>query len=58
VAALAEAFRAELATLIEHCRAPEAGGRTPSDFPAAKVSQSDLDALLSKFGKPGKEPGE
>jgi len=58
VSALADAFRSELTALIEHCRAPEAGGRTPSDFPAAKVSQSDLDALLSKIGKPGKGSGE
>ncbi len=30
-----------------------AGGRTPSDFPAARVSQADLDQLLAKIGRSG-----
>jgi non-ribosomal peptide synthase protein (TIGR01720 family) len=58
VAQLAEDFLAELQILIEHCRAPSAGGRTPSDFPAAKVKQSDLDALISKIGRSGAGPAK
>lgn len=52
--ALLDAFRDELVALIEHCLGPGAGGRTPSDFPGAKVSQASLDKLLSKLGKGGK----
>ncbi len=54
VQALADGFIAELQALIVHCQDPEAGGHTPSDFPAAAVSQSDLDTLLSKLGGGGK----
>ncbi|MFT5283889.1 MAG: non-ribosomal peptide synthase protein (TIGR01720 family) [Planctomycetota bacterium] len=53
--ALAQGFVDELKSLIAHCKDPEAGGRTPSDFPAASVSQSDLDKLMSKLG--GKRKG-
>jgi len=49
--ALANEFLKELEALIAHCEDPEAGGRTPSDFPAASVSQGDLDKLLSKIGR-------
>ncbi|MFL5384951.1 MAG: amino acid adenylation domain-containing protein [Longimicrobiaceae bacterium] len=45
---LAEAFAAELRALIEHCRHPEAGGYTPSDFALAGLDQAALDALLSQ----------
>ena len=44
--ALAEGFLAELQVLIEHCLAPGAGGYTPSDFPLARLTQGELDALL------------
>ncbi len=37
--------------LVQHCRSPEAGGHTPSDFPLAKVDQAKLDRLAAKFGK-------
>ena len=46
IEALAEGFRAELAELIAHCREPEAGGYTPSDFPLARLDQPTLDGLL------------
>jgi non-ribosomal peptide synthase protein (TIGR01720 family) len=45
-AAYAEAVRA----IIEHCRNPEAGGFTPSDFPEAGLDQSALDALMAQLG--------
>lgn len=51
---LAASYVEELTALIVHCQDPTAGGHTPSDFPAAKVSQKSLDKLLSKLGKGGK----
>ena len=47
---LAEAYARALRELIEHCRAPEAGGFTPSDFPEAGLDQAALDALMAQFG--------
>ncbi|TVT18530.1 non-ribosomal peptide synthetase, partial [Amycolatopsis rhizosphaerae] len=46
VAALAERFACRLRDLIAHCREPQAGGRTPADFPLAGLDQSTLDRLL------------
>ncbi|HWG91593.1 MAG TPA: amino acid adenylation domain-containing protein, partial [Candidatus Thermoplasmatota archaeon] len=43
---LAEAFTAALRALIGHCTSPDAGGRTPSDFPLAGLDQVTLDRLL------------
>ncbi|HEU4457453.1 MAG TPA: amino acid adenylation domain-containing protein [Longimicrobium sp.] len=40
---LAEALAAELRVLAAHCRAAEAGGYTPSDFPLARLSAAALD---------------
>ncbi|QXQ17214.1 non-ribosomal peptide synthetase [Pseudomonas tolaasii] len=45
IGALAEAYLAELQSLIVHCLTGEAGGLTPSDFPLARLTQSQLDAL-------------
>lgn len=36
----------ELHHLIAHCLSPEAIGYTPSDFPAAGLSQAELDTIL------------
>jgi len=47
---LARAFTAELRALVEHCRAPDAGGFTPSDFPEAGLDQDALDALMEQLG--------
>ncbi|HEU4453278.1 MAG TPA: amino acid adenylation domain-containing protein [Longimicrobium sp.] len=47
---LAAAWTGALRELIEHCRDPEAGGYTPSDFTLAGVDQASLDALLSQLG--------
>jgi len=44
---LARAFVAALRTLITHCQSPEAGGYTPSDFPLAKLTQSEIDRHLA-----------
>jgi non-ribosomal peptide synthase protein (TIGR01720 family) len=38
-----------LRRVIEHCCEDDAGGFTPSDFPAAKLSQEDLDSFLASI---------
>ncbi|HYO58089.1 non-ribosomal peptide synthetase [Archangium sp.] len=48
---LAADFLERLRELIVHCQSPEAGGHTPSDFPLAKVKQTQLDKLSARFGK-------
>jgi hypothetical protein len=53
--AIERGFVGALRDLIAHCRSPQAGGFTPSDFAQAKVKQKDLDKLLSTLGKK-KEP--
>ncbi|HEX8592566.1 MAG TPA: non-ribosomal peptide synthetase [Pseudomonas sp.] len=45
IEALASDYLAELQGLIAHCLADDAGGLTPSDFPLARLSQQQLDAL-------------
>ena len=42
---LAQAYKAELLGLVEHCLAPGNGSFTPSDFPLAHLSQEQIDAL-------------
>ncbi|MCF5546603.1 non-ribosomal peptide synthetase [Pseudomonas salomonii] len=42
---LADAYLSELQSLIAHCLNDEAGGLTPSDFPLAHLTQSQLDSL-------------
>jgi amino acid adenylation domain-containing protein/non-ribosomal peptide synthase protein (TIGR01720 family) len=42
---LADAYLAQLQSLIEHCLKDDAGGLTPSDFPLARLTQAQLDAL-------------
>jgi len=42
---LADEYTAELKALIEHCCAAPAGQVTPSDFPLARLTQQQLDAL-------------
>jgi amino acid adenylation domain-containing protein/non-ribosomal peptide synthase protein (TIGR01720 family) len=44
---LAQRVAALLRELIAHCRTPEAGGFTPSDFPLAGIDQSRLDQILA-----------
>ncbi|MGH9901316.1 MAG: condensation domain-containing protein, partial [Pyrinomonadaceae bacterium] len=46
VETLARGFRDALRSFISHCLSPEAGGRTPSDFPLARLDQRTLDRLL------------
>jgi amino acid adenylation domain-containing protein/non-ribosomal peptide synthase protein (TIGR01720 family) len=42
---LAEEYLHHLRRLIEHCRSPQAGGVTPSDFPLAELSNDELRLL-------------
>ncbi|QUQ65086.1 non-ribosomal peptide synthase/polyketide synthase [Kutzneria sp. CA-103260] len=43
---LADAMVRALRSIIEHCAQPTAGGRTPSDFPLARLGQSTVDTLV------------
>ena len=49
---VAEDFISALRKIIAHCQSPEAGGYTPSDFPDADLSQSELDDLAAMIGQP------
>ena len=49
----ADGFLNALREAIAHCQLPDAGGRTPSDFPLARLDQSSLDRLLAE--QPGIE---
>ena len=44
---LADEFLIGLKELIAHCQSPDALGRTPSDFPLARLDQSTLDRLVA-----------
>ncbi len=46
---LANAFLAALRDLIVHCQSADAGGRTPSDFPLARLDQPTLDGLVGRW---------
>ncbi|WP_033262779.1 non-ribosomal peptide synthase/polyketide synthase [Amycolatopsis vancoresmycina] len=46
VRGLAEQVLAALREIVEHCATPGAGGRTPSDFPLARLDQSTVDRLI------------
>jgi amino acid adenylation domain-containing protein/non-ribosomal peptide synthase protein (TIGR01720 family) len=46
ISQLAERFLAALRDLIIHCQSPQVGGRTPSDFPLARLDQPTLDRLV------------
>jgi amino acid adenylation domain-containing protein/non-ribosomal peptide synthase protein (TIGR01720 family) len=49
----ADGFLNALGEVIAHCQLPDAGGRTPSDFPLARIDQVSLDRLLAE--QPGIE---
>ncbi len=49
----ADGFLNALQEVIAHCQLPDAGGRTPSDFPLARLDQASLDRLLAE--QPGIE---
>ncbi|MEW2283896.1 non-ribosomal peptide synthase/polyketide synthase [Streptomyces sp. NPDC047841] len=45
VTALAEGMLRALGDIVAHCARPEAGGRTPSDFPLARLEQAAVDRI-------------
>jgi non-ribosomal peptide synthase protein (TIGR01720 family) len=47
---LAATFFDELRAMVAHCRDPQAGGPTPSDFDLAGLDQGGLDALMAQIG--------
>ncbi|MEV0238487.1 non-ribosomal peptide synthase/polyketide synthase [Streptomyces sp. NPDC050674] len=46
VASLAEGMLRSLEEIVAHCAAPQAGGRTPSDFPLARLDQAAVDRVV------------
>ncbi|MFG2602568.1 non-ribosomal peptide synthase/polyketide synthase [Streptomyces sp. NPDC048514] len=46
VQGLADAMAGALAAVAGHCARPGAGGRTPSDFPLARLDQAAVDRLV------------
>ena len=50
---LADIYLEALEDLIEHCRSPQAGGVSPSDFPEATLDQAQLDKLMATLGSGG-----
>ncbi|MES1243275.1 MAG: amino acid adenylation domain-containing protein [Acidobacteriota bacterium] len=48
---LADAFFDSLRGLVAHCRNPEAGAYTPSDFPEADLSADDFASLMARLDK-------
>jgi len=42
---LAEQLRDAVTSIVSHCAQPDAGGRTPSDFPLARLDQATVDSL-------------
>ncbi|MFC5957576.1 non-ribosomal peptide synthase/polyketide synthase [Streptomyces pratens] len=46
VASLAEGMLRSLEEIVVHCAAPDAGGRTPSDFPLARLDQAAVDRVV------------
>jgi non-ribosomal peptide synthase protein (TIGR01720 family) len=48
---VAQHFIEALHTLIVHCQSPAAWGFTPSDFPKMKLSQQELDELMTALGE-------
>jgi non-ribosomal peptide synthase protein (TIGR01720 family) len=50
IESVALAFKQALQALVDHCRAPEAGGYTPSDFEEFGWEQQDLDDILAAIG--------
>ncbi|MFH8369394.1 non-ribosomal peptide synthase/polyketide synthase [Streptomyces sp. NPDC018031] len=45
VARLAGGMLRALEAIVAHCGAPDAGGRTPSDFPLVRVDQEEVDRI-------------
>ncbi|MBM7776164.1 amino acid adenylation domain-containing protein/non-ribosomal peptide synthase protein (TIGR01720 family) [Actinokineospora baliensis] len=46
VRAVADRMVAALSEIVDHCAQAGAGGRTPSDYPLARLTQSEVDTLV------------
>ncbi len=55
---VAQNYMDALRRLITHCQVPGAGGYTPSDFSAARLSQKDLDRFLTRLGQSREQQSE
>ncbi len=51
VRTVAEAVLRGLSEIVAHCASPGAGGRTPSDFPLARLDQAAVDRLVGEGGE-------
>ncbi|MEW6496758.1 MAG: condensation domain-containing protein, partial [Cyanobacteriota bacterium] len=51
IESLAQKFIEVLRAIISHCQSPDAGGYTPSDFLAPKMSQNDLNKLIATISQ-------
>ena len=51
VEALARRYEETLRGLIDHCKTAPAKEYTPSDFPAARLDQKSLDALIARINR-------
>ncbi|WP_447002781.1 amino acid adenylation domain-containing protein [Saccharothrix isguenensis] len=49
---LADGFAAALRGIVAHCAEPDAGGRTPSDFPLADLTQAEVDRITGADAYP------
>jgi amino acid adenylation domain-containing protein/non-ribosomal peptide synthase protein (TIGR01720 family) len=49
---IAEAYIQALRAIIAHCQSQQSRGNQPSDFPRARLSQKELDALISGLRTP------
>ncbi|HEY9417978.1 MAG TPA: amino acid adenylation domain-containing protein, partial [Pseudonocardia sp.] len=43
---LADEMNEALREIVQHCAAPGTGGRTPSDYPLARLDQADVDRIV------------
>ncbi|HHJ51719.1 MAG TPA: non-ribosomal peptide synthetase, partial [Caldithrix abyssi] len=51
ISRLSDAFMEELRALIDHCKSPQAGGFTASDFKLANLDNKKLDNVLNQLKK-------
>ncbi len=56
IARLAETYCAQIAEIVRHCAAELRGLYTPSDFPLARLSQSELDTILAHYARSDAHP--
>ncbi|MFD1148976.1 amino acid adenylation domain-containing protein [Saccharothrix hoggarensis] len=52
VTGLADGFAAALRAIVAHCAQPGVGGRTPSDFPLARLTQDEVDRITGEDAYP------